>query len=238
MSGYIGSKRSSSLVSATEITLDGAKLKSSGDSITKSDGTTSILSESSGTATLNNVTLGSGVVFSAGNEIPAGAISAFGMSSPPSGWIVCNGGAISRTTYSALFAAIGTTWGAGDGSSTFNVPDLRGQFLRGWANGSTEDPDRSSRTGGDNVGSYQDHAIPRLMGTFNNANGTARLEVRNNTGFSGTNVFYGATTSAYRNSSTASSGNYAYVNFLSSRVIPAGSDVRPRNKYVQYCIKY
>ena len=57
MSGYVGSKRSSSLVSATEITLDGAKLKSSGDSITKSDGTTSVLSESGGVVTLttNNI---------------------------------------------------------------------------------------------------------------------------------------------------------------------------------------
>jgi hypothetical protein len=53
MSGYVGSKRSSSLVSATEITLDGAKLKSSGDSITKSDGTTAVLSESSGTVTFD-----------------------------------------------------------------------------------------------------------------------------------------------------------------------------------------
>ena len=57
MSGYIGSKRSSSLVSATEITLDGAKLKSSGDSLTKSDGTTAVLSESGGDVTLGNVTL-------------------------------------------------------------------------------------------------------------------------------------------------------------------------------------
>jgi len=56
MSGYIGSKRSSSLVSATEITLDGAKLKSSGDSITKSDGTTAVLSESSGTVTFTTNT--------------------------------------------------------------------------------------------------------------------------------------------------------------------------------------
>jgi len=67
MSGYIGSKRSSSLVSATEITLDGAKLKSSGDSITKSDGTTAVLSESGGVVTLNNGTIGSGVVFPAGH---------------------------------------------------------------------------------------------------------------------------------------------------------------------------
>jgi len=66
---YIGSKRSSSLVSATEITLDGAKLKSSGDSITKSDGTTAVLSESGGVVTLNNGTIGSGVVFPAGHVI-------------------------------------------------------------------------------------------------------------------------------------------------------------------------
>ena len=66
MSGYVGSKRSSSLVSATEITLDGAKLKSSGDSITKSDGTTAVLSENGGVVTLNNGTIGSGVVFPAG----------------------------------------------------------------------------------------------------------------------------------------------------------------------------
>jgi len=66
---YIGSKRSSSLVSATEITLDGAKLKSSGNSITKSDGTTAVLSESGGVVTLNNGTIGSGVVFPAGHVI-------------------------------------------------------------------------------------------------------------------------------------------------------------------------
>jgi len=66
---YIGSKRSSSLVSAAEITLDGAKLKSTGDSITKSDGTTAVLSESAGVVTLNNGTIGSGVVFPAGHVI-------------------------------------------------------------------------------------------------------------------------------------------------------------------------
>lgn len=69
MSGYVGSKRSSSLVSATEITLDGAKLKSSGNSITKSDGTTAVLSESAGVVTLNNGTIGSGVVFPAGHVL-------------------------------------------------------------------------------------------------------------------------------------------------------------------------
>jgi microcystin-dependent protein len=68
---------------------------------------------------------------------PAGAIDFFAMSSAPAGYIKANGAAVSRTTYSALFTAISTTFGAGDGTTTFNVPDLRGQFLRSWADGST-----------------------------------------------------------------------------------------------------
>ena len=57
--------------------------------------------------------------------IPAGFIGMWGAAAAPSGWYLCEGGAISRTTYAALFAAIGTTYGAGDGSTTFNVPDFR-----------------------------------------------------------------------------------------------------------------
>jgi microcystin-dependent protein len=68
----------------------------------------------------------------AATRVPAGAITAFAASSPPSGWLTCDGSAVSRTTYAALFAVLGSTWGAGDGSTTFNVPDLRGQFLRGF----------------------------------------------------------------------------------------------------------
>ncbi len=63
---------------------------------------------------------------------PPGKIAAFGMQVAPAGWKVCDGSAISRTAYAALFAAIGTTWGAGDGSTTFNLPDLRGYYLRGF----------------------------------------------------------------------------------------------------------
>jgi phage-related tail fiber protein len=61
-----------------------------------------------------------------------GKISMFARSTAPSGYLKCNGAAISRTTYEALFSAIGTTFGAGDGSTTFNIPDLRGEFIRGW----------------------------------------------------------------------------------------------------------
>lgn len=64
--------------------------------------------------------------------IPAGAVQPFAMSAPPTGWLKCNGAAVSRTAYPVLFAAIGVTFGAGNGSTTFNLPDLRGEFVRGW----------------------------------------------------------------------------------------------------------
>jgi len=63
---------------------------------------------------------------------PPGAIMAYAASTAPTGWLLCDGSAVSRTTYATLFAAISTVWGTGDGSTTFNVPDLRGQFLRGY----------------------------------------------------------------------------------------------------------
>lgn len=69
-----------------------------------------------------------GVIF---GLIPAGLISDFGGTTAPSGWLLCDGSAVSRTTYSILFTAIGTTFGAGDGSTTFNVPDLRGRVAAG-----------------------------------------------------------------------------------------------------------
>lgn len=60
--------------------------------------------------------------------IPAGLVSPFAGSSAPDGWLICNGAAVSRSTYSALYDVVGTTYGAGDGSTTFNLPDLRDRF--------------------------------------------------------------------------------------------------------------
>ena len=59
--------------------------------------------------------------------VPAGTVAAFAGSAAPSGWLLCDGSAVSRTTYAALFAVIGTTYGAGDGSTTFNLPNLKGR---------------------------------------------------------------------------------------------------------------
>lgn len=72
-----------------------------------------------------------------------GKISSFGHeAADPTKFIPCEGGEYSRTTYAKLFAKIGTAFGAGDGSTTFNVPDLRGQFLRGLDSGAGVDPGR------------------------------------------------------------------------------------------------
>jgi microcystin-dependent protein len=65
--------------------------------------------------------------------LPPGTIAAFGGSTAPSGWLACDGSAVSRTVYSLLFAVVGTLYGVGDGSTTFNLPDLRGRVGVGYA---------------------------------------------------------------------------------------------------------
>ena len=80
--------------------------------------------------------------------VTAGTVAYYCAESPPDGWLVANGAEINRTDYSDLFTVIGTTFGEGDGTTTFNMPDLRGVFLRGVDNGRGIDTDRT-------LGSYQ-----------------------------------------------------------------------------------
>jgi len=160
--------------------------------------------------------------------IPTGMIAPFGMSTAPTGWLECNGAAVSRTTYSSLFSTVGTSHGTGDGASTFNVPDLRGEFIRGFDNGKGTD---SGRT----FASSQTDGIPRMRGQFGNVHGNARSFVQDVSGF--TNPFVGDGSSSYRASIESSSGNFARVEFDSARVITASDDVRPRNIALMYCIK-
>ena len=125
-------------------------------SVTDADVTTAITTERPAVATLTNKTLTSPTLTTpalgtpaSGNlanctgypysslsgtpaSLPSGAVSAFAMVSAPTGWLKANGSAVSRTTYANLFTAIGTLYGVGDGSTTFNLPDLRGEFVRGW----------------------------------------------------------------------------------------------------------
>ncbi|UIJ38731.1 phage tail protein [Desulfobaculum bizertense] len=78
-----------------------------------------------------------------GSAVPAGACVAFAGPVAPAGWLKCNGAAVSRTQYAALFAAIGTRFGGGNGASTFNLPDFRGEFVRGFDDGRGVDRNRA-----------------------------------------------------------------------------------------------
>lgn len=152
------------------------------------------------------------------NHNPVGTVIPHGSGwNPPLGYLVCDGSAVSRTTYANLFNDIGTLWGAGDGSTTFNLPDLRGQFLRGKNNGSGYDPDAGSRSTGDQVGSYQGnqilshgHVIYQNMYWGNQYTG--------NQGWCGDDGYTGSPTN--------------YTNTV------GGSETRPLNVYVNYCIKF
>ena len=100
----------------------------------------------------------------AGYQVPVGSVQAFAGNSLPSGWLWCDGSQYSRSSYPALFSAIGTTYG--DTSiSTFKVPDLRGQFIRGWVrNGPSSTPDY-----GRDFGTTQEDAIQSFSGYMNDA---------------------------------------------------------------------
>jgi phage-related tail fiber protein len=85
-------------------------------------------------------------------DLKPGTTAFFAMSTAPAGWLKANGAAVSRTDYADLFAAIGTTYGSGNGSTTFNLPDLRGEFPRGLDDGRGVDTGRS-------IGSAQESAL-------------------------------------------------------------------------------
>jgi microcystin-dependent protein len=77
---------------------------------------------------------------------PTGAIQAFATRSAPEGWLPCDGSEVSRQQYARLFQAIGTTFGEGDGETTFHLPDLQGMFVRGWDAWGDVDPERKFGT--------------------------------------------------------------------------------------------
>jgi microcystin-dependent protein len=93
---------------------------------------------------------------------PIGEVTMFAGSTAPYGYLICNGAQVSRSTYSDLFAIVGTSFGQGNGTTTFHLPDLRGRFVRGLDGAAGNDPDAAGRTAmntggatGNNIGSVQ-----------------------------------------------------------------------------------
>ena len=148
-----------------------------------------------------------------------GAVSMWMTETPPAGYIFGEGAILNRTTYADLFAVYGTRYGVGDGSTTFGIPDFRGEFVRGHANGSTNDPDRDSRTDrgdgttGDIVGTKQDHELNSHRHLF-------RL------GSDGSGGYPDIT------DSSASNSINDYTDYV------GGNETRPRNIAVKFIIKY
>lgn len=104
-----------------------------------------------------------------GDPVPTGQITAFGGAAAPTGWLLCDGTAVSRTTFAALFAVLGTAYGVGDGSTTFNLPDLRQRFPMGKAASGT-----GSTLGG--TGGTVDH-----VHALNTSSSGALVRVNNST---------------------------------------------------------
>jgi microcystin-dependent protein len=96
----------------------------------------------------------------ASSTIPSGAIMIWSTTTAPTGWMICDGAAISRTTYSALFAVIGTTYGAGNGSTTFNLPNLKGRVPVGYNIGVDSEFDAMGETGGSKTHTLSTSEIP------------------------------------------------------------------------------
>lgn len=158
-----------------------------------------------------------------GISVPVGSVHAMAGDTVPTGYLKCNGTAVSRTTYSNLFAQIGTTYGTGDGLTTFNLPDYRGMFLRGWNNSrsdSFKDPDAAGRSLGDAVGSTQ-------LGE----NKSHRHSIK---GYK-----YGVSMSNLGgNGMEISQVSWPGFDTTEYSEMAGGNESRPNNVYVMYVIKY
>jgi len=142
-------------------------------------------------------------------SLPAGAVMSFAMNSAPAGWLAADGTAVSRSTYAALFAAISTTYGAGDGSTTFALPDLRGYFVRG--SGTNSDGTAAGAFGVKQADDFKAHAHTLTNILAYNVNASV--------GEGGI--------AAIVSTSLAGSTN-----------LQGGTETRPKNIAMLYCIKF
>jgi phage-related tail fiber protein len=169
---------------------------------------------------------------------PAGQVSYFARNTAPTGWLKANGAQVSRTAYADLFAAIGTTFGAGDGFNTFNLPDLRGEFLRGLDDGRGLD-------GGRVLGSVQtgqimehDHISPWVglySSSFTYPQQLYAGSVKSDFPNAGLVIRAGETGPV----TDATTNNFVPIAFKTTKAgTPGAVENRPRNVAMLACIKF
>lgn len=158
----------------------------------------------------------------ASGGVPEGTIILHAANTPPTGYLKADGSAVSRSTYAALFAVISTTYGAGDGSSTFNVPDLRGEFIRGWDDSRGVDSGRSF--GSTQTDDFKLHGHPsrRATNLVQNDDDGGGLMIDEN----GDHINQPAYTGTPENTSGRHIGG------------AGGDETRPRNLALLACIKF
>ncbi len=157
---------------------------------------------------------------------PIGTIIMVAHSTPDTGYLECDGSAISRTTYAALFAKIGTTYGVGDTTTTFNIPDCRGEFIRGWDNSRGIDTGRV-------LGSNQSDDIKshnHASGTLATASAGSHTHNIKEEGSAATGSIQGVSDSTHSNATIATEPAGAHTHTLSGSTASTGSsETRPRN---------
>lgn len=191
-------------------------------------------------------TLASDSLALVGSFIPPGVIMPYAGSTAPSGWLLCDGAAVSQTTYAALYAAIASAWG-NPGGGSFNLPDLIGRFLRGKDSGTSRDPDSASRTAsatggnaGANVGSVQ------VEKTGVHGHGITDPTHGHAVQYNATGVAVGDAYDPASGPYPASSPIYSRNTILFARYMATGvtvnnstgSESRPINANVNYIIKF
>jgi len=160
--------------------------------------------------------------------VPTGTILPFAGTNVPSGWMLCDGRSLSRSTYAQLFQSIGASYGSSDGNS-FNLPDLRGRFIRGTDNspdGFAVDPDRDSR-----ITLYPGGKTGRELGSYQMDEFKSHTHEIHHIQFD--MGVWSAIANSGAHDATGDAGEYA------GRTRPYGGyETRPKNVYVNFIIKY
>jgi microcystin-dependent protein len=171
-----------------------------------------------------NVTLAKLVTAVQQALLPAGAVQAFAMNSAPAGWLAADGSNVNRTTYASLFSAISTTYGAGDGSTTFALPDLRGYFVRG--SGTNSDSTAAGTFGTKQADELKAHT--HSVTDPGHTHGTDPYA----TNQAGSQIGYTSPLTSRFGDDTGSSTTGISIQST------GGTETRPKNIALLYCIKF